>query len=219
MNTTNTSKVRRTASKAVRRHQLITATIESIAKNGISGTTMTTVTRGANLSMGIVNFHFKSKELLFQETLMFLAEEHRSLWLKNLNDNALTPLDKLLSLVDAHFHPSICNRQKLAVWFAFFGEAKYRESYRNKIAEIDSERIHETELLCRSIIEDGNYCKVDPMMVTKNLEGLYDGLWLNILLYPKLFSRLQAKAQIRDYLSTIFPDHLVSQTMPKSKTE
>ena len=53
----------RTASKAVRRQQLIEATIDSIAKYGISGTTMTTVTGLAGLSVGIVNFHFFSAAL------------------------------------------------------------------------------------------------------------------------------------------------------------
>ena len=71
---------RRTASKAVRREQLIEATIESISRYGISGTTMNTVTGFAGLSVGIVNFHFESKENLYQETLRFLGEEHRDLW-------------------------------------------------------------------------------------------------------------------------------------------
>jgi TetR/AcrR family transcriptional repressor of bet genes len=63
----------------VRRQQLIEATIESIAKFGISGTTMTTVTGFAGLSVGIVNFHFDSVENLFEETLFSLAAEHRDI--------------------------------------------------------------------------------------------------------------------------------------------
>ncbi|MGR3342499.1 MAG: TetR family transcriptional regulator C-terminal domain-containing protein, partial [Paracoccaceae bacterium] len=100
------------------------------------------------------------------------------------------------------------------VWFAFFGEAKYRASYREKIAEIDSERIRETERLCGSIKRDGRYSDVDPIVVTKNLEGLYDGLWLNILLYPKMFSRTEAKVQIRDYLVSTFPKHFSARKDP-----
>ena len=67
---------RRTESKEVRRKQLIDATIESIAQNGIAGTTMSTVTETAGLSLGIVNFHFESKQKLFEETLVHIAKEY-----------------------------------------------------------------------------------------------------------------------------------------------
>ena len=70
----------RTAPKQARRLQLIQATIDSIGKHGISGTTMKTVTGIAGLSMGIVNFHFENKDTLFQETLKFMGEEHRDQW-------------------------------------------------------------------------------------------------------------------------------------------
>ena len=67
---------RRTESKEVRRQQLIDAAIHSIAQNGIAGTTMSTVTETAGLSLGIVNFHFESKQKLFEETLVFIAREY-----------------------------------------------------------------------------------------------------------------------------------------------
>ena len=70
----------RTASREVRRRQLIEATIDSIAERGFSATTLAAVTKGANLSHGIVNFHFTNKETLFIETLGFLAQEHYDHW-------------------------------------------------------------------------------------------------------------------------------------------
>lgn len=73
------SKKPRTLPAEQRRKQLIEATITSISKAGISGTTLTAVTKEAGLSMGLVNFHFKTKEILLTETLSFLAEEHLSL--------------------------------------------------------------------------------------------------------------------------------------------
>mgnify|MGYP001797888135 CR=1 FL=1 len=97
----------RTQSREVRRGQLIDATISSIAEHGISGTTMTTVTGKAGLSMGIVNFHFKSKQNLFEETLVHLAKEHRDHWRAAYDNAALSPEAKLLAIVDAHFDQQI----------------------------------------------------------------------------------------------------------------
>lgn len=205
----------RTESKEVRRRQLIDATIKSISKYGISGTTMTTVTGIAGLSIGLVNFHFKTKELLFEETLRFLAEEHRDQWKKSYDKAELAPEAKLLAIVDAHYHPNICNRKKLAVWFGFYGEAAYRAKYRNIVAEIDSERWDLSIQLCAQIIEEGSYELTHAEVVADMLEGLYDGFWLNILMYPGEFSRRDARAQIRTYLATTFSKHFELPPIPE----
>ena len=47
--------------------KLISSTIKNISNKGINETTMHDVSQGAGLSHGIVNFHFKSKDLLFIE--------------------------------------------------------------------------------------------------------------------------------------------------------
>lgn len=197
----------RTASKQVRRQQLIDATIESIAKNGISGTTMTIVTRAAGLSMGLANFHFSTKQKMFEATLKHLAEEHHEFWKKSYAKANLAPEHKLRAIVAAHFHPSICNRKKIAVWYGFFGEAGARASYRKLANEIDAERRDVTTELCRQIIAEGGYDKVDATDIAFMLEGLYDGFWLNILMYPGEFSRFDAMRRIEDHLALVFPQH------------
>lgn len=207
----------RTASKEVRRQQLIDATIETIAKNGISGTTMTTVTRAAGLSMGLANFHFSTKQNLFEETLRFLAEEHHNHWKVRFEKANLAPQDKLRAIVAAHFHPKICNRKKIAVWYAFFGEATARASYRKLADSIDAERRDITVELCNQIIADGGYENIDPVNVAFTLEGIYDGLWLNILMYPGEFSRTDMTTRIEDYLALVFPKHFHSSTKPVEK--
>ncbi len=201
----------RTESKQVRRQQLIAATIDSIAKHGISGTTMTTVTRFAGLSIGLVNFHFKTKQILFEETLRFIAEEHREQWQKSLRKPNLAPADKLLAIVDAHYHPKICNRKKLAVWFGFYGEVATRATYRNIMTEIDTERRDTSIDLCNQLIADGSYGGLSGHGIANTLEGLYDGFCLNILMYPGDFSASDAKHEIRNFLGATFPKHFDNQ--------
>jgi TetR/AcrR family transcriptional regulator, transcriptional repressor of bet genes len=201
------AKKTRTASKEVRRQQLIDATIKSIAKFGLSGTTMTTVSQFADLSRGLANFHFKTKQALFNETLGYLAQEHHQHWKTQYEKANLAPEAKLSSIVGAHFHPNICNRKKLAVWFAFFGEASARASYRKLVNDIDTERRALSLELCQQIIRRGSYKDVDAEDVIITLEGLYDGFWLNILMYPGEFTRLDAMKRIEGYLWRVFPDH------------
>lgn len=197
----------RTASKEVRRQQLIDATIESIAKHGLTGTTMTTVTREAGLSLGLANFHFSTKQNLLEETLRYLADEHHQFWKKSYQKASLAPEAKLEAIVAAHFHPTICKRKKIAVWYGFFGEAKSRASYRKLVADIDAERFNLSTRLCRNIIQQGGYENIDPENIAMTLEGLYDGFWLNILMYPKEFTRFDAMRRIQEYLADLFPKH------------
>lgn len=210
-------KVGRTASKEVRRRQLIDATIKSIAQYGISGTTMTTVTGFAGLSIGIVNFHFKNKKTLFKETLRFLAEEHRDHWRKFERDADLSAEAKLKAIADAHFHPDICNRTKLTVWFGFYGEAAYRASYREIMSKIDEERWETSKRLCAEIIEEGKYEQTVAKDVADTLEGLYDGFWLNILIYPEEFPREDARQRLHEYFAVTFPRHFDHPGNPTCK--
>ena len=197
----------RTASREVRRQQLIQATIESIAKHGISGTTMNTVTKQAGLSIGIVNFHFESKENLLEETLRHLAEEHRHQWKSSVEKAGPSPRDRLLAIVDAEFHPKICSRKKLTVWFAFYGEAGYRKSYRKIMSSLDNERWEASHAICAELIRDGGYDHLDAEDVAETIEGLFDGFCMSILIYPGEFTRDVARAKVRSYLATAFPRH------------
>lgn len=197
----------RTASREVRRQQLIDATIESIARHGLSGTTMSSVTGLAGLSNGIVNFHFNNKQTLFEQTLRHLAAEHRDQWRHSVRNADLSPEAKLLAIVDAHFAPGICSRKKLAVWFGFYGEAASRASYRRIMSEIDDERWHASQRIIGEIIDTGGHTGLSARDIADTLEGLYDGFWLNILIYPDDFGPETAMARIRDYLSRTFPGH------------
>lgn len=197
----------RTAPPEARRRQLIEATIASISKHGISGTTLNKVTQEAGLSLGLVNFHFESKEELLAATLRHLAEEHRGLWISKSSRPDIDAATKLQAIVDAQFHPKICNRRKLAVWFAFFGESRHRQAYRRISGIVDLERQDVTADLCAKIIDEGGYASVSAHAVSQMLEGLFDGLWLNILMYPNRFSRQTAREHVACNLNFWFPRH------------
>lgn len=197
-------KVRRTEDKSVRRAQLIDATITCIAKFGISGTTLAKVTEEAGLSLGLANFHFASKEVLLHETLRFVAGEHRDRWQKAVQSTTLGDKDRFLAIIESFFHPQVCSRKKLSVWFAFFGEAGNRNAYRSVVEDIDEERHQESMRLIRRIAAEDDTA-IDPVMISLTLEALMDGLWLNMLLYPDEFTRDVAKQQVRQLLALMFP--------------
>ena len=196
----------RTAPADTRRHQLIDATITTLGRHGISGTTLAKVAREAGLSPGLVSFHFAGKDALLAATLQHLADEHRDLWIGEASRPDTPPAAKLQAIVDAQFHPSVCNRRKLAVWFAFFGEVGQRRTYRRSSQSVDEERQRVTTALCASIAAEGEPGRIAPEAASMTLEGLFDGLWLNILMYPRRFTPEGARDQVMAYLRLCFPD-------------
>ena len=159
--TINGSNQRRTESREVRRRQLIEATIDSIAERGFSETTLATVTKGAKLSHGIVNFHFNNKETLFVETLGFLAQEHYDHWHGAMEAAGPDPSRQLAAMIKTDFERTIASPKKLAVWFAFWGQAKYRPAYLDIHNRYDKQRSGEFRRLCGLIVEDGGYDHID----------------------------------------------------------
>lgn len=194
----------RAEAKAERRQALIDATITSIARHGLSGTTIARVTKIAGTSIGLANFHFASKEVLFEAVLQHLADEERGLWRARSGDPAVTPMDRLIGLVDARFDARSCDPQKLAVWFAFWGDAGARAIYRRVVEPLDEERLQAEVAIIASL--DGGGGARDPLRTALGLEALYDGLWLNHLLYPDDFRLPDCRAQALAHLAALFPD-------------
>lgn len=192
--------------RQARREQLIEAAFDAIACHGITGATMARITALAGMSVGIVNFYFRNKQTLFEETLRHLAQEHRDHWHSMMRNAALDPASRLMAMVQAQFHPDICSRRKLAVWAAFYGEVGSRAAYRQIMTEIDNERWDVSAGQCRKIIAEGGY-DADPQQVAQTLEGLFDGFCLNILIYPSDFTSADACDRVLGYLAGVFPQH------------
>ena len=197
---------RRTASKEVRQDQLIRATIRSIARHGLSVTTIATVAKEAGLSQGIINLHFQSKERLLEETLSYIVDEYRKAWYKAMQSSGDTAAEKLAALAAVDFDKRICQRNKLAVWFAFWGESRSRLTYRKICAESSREYKQLLTRLCEDIIKQGVY-RVKAHHVATGLLALNSGLWLDMLISPAEMSAEKAREISLSYLQGVFPGH------------
>lgn len=197
----------RAEAKAERRQQLIDATIECIASFGLSGTTMSKVTEIAGVSVGLANFHFESKERLFEAVLKHLADEQRALWQSRVQGPDRSSHELLQAIIESRFHPTICSRKRLAVWFAFYGDASAREIYRKAVGDMDDERLEATVAIITEMIADASYAQIDPVETVLSIEALWDGLCLNMLLYPAEFRRAACQRRAMNVIATLFPKH------------
>lgn len=198
---------KRTASREQRRHQLIDATMKCIARKGMGGTTLGDVAKEASLSQGIVNLHFESKENLLNETLRFIADDYKNQFNRTLDKSGPDAASKLHALMKLDLRPSILDRRKLAVWFAFWGEVKSRPRYREVCEQSDEYYDEVLNSLCSEIIADGNYKNVSAVAVATVLTSVTNGMWLSYLISPKRFDRQNATNAVDEYLRSMFPKH------------
>lgn len=198
---------RRTATREQRRQQLIDATMKCIARKGMGSTTLGDVASEAGLSQGIVNLHFDSKDNLLTETLRFLSDEYRAQFDKTLESSGPDAATKLKALMELDLRPSICDRRKVAVWFAFWGEVKSRPTYRKICAASDRYYDNIVADLCETLIAEGRYKTLSASAIATMLTSTTNGLWLSCLISPKDFDRHEALASINEFLHNAFPKH------------
>jgi AcrR family transcriptional regulator len=203
----------RKASRPVRRQQLIDATIVMLARKGYSALTVADVAKTAGLSVGIINFHFESKEKLLAACLTFLAEEYYRNWQSALAAPGASVAEKLQMVVLGDFNDKIFTPDKLAAWIAFWGETQGRPIYTEICSAYDDERAKTVGSLCEKIIKDGGY-KLSPATVTRALESLGDGLWLGVAAGNSqakfTINAAQARTALQATLVSFFPKHFQS---------
>jgi TetR/AcrR family transcriptional repressor of bet genes len=203
------SKRRQIRPKAERRQQLIDATIRCIAKHGLSAVTMQMVTREAGLSVGIANLHFESKDNLLKETLRFVAEEYHGGQIEIMKGGDIPDLgERLDALLDFQLGRGVTQRQKMSVWFAYYGEAGARPVYQKIVSTVDRLAAQKLEALFIQIIREGNYRGVDARELATGYSALIDGLHLGLLVTPRELSKRRARAVARDFLRRAFPQHI-----------
>jgi AcrR family transcriptional regulator len=150
-----------------RKAQLIAATMDSIAKRGLSETTITHICKGAGLSRGIVNFYFDSKEMLMRGVLSAMLTEYEDIWRSALAKDA-----SLESLIKAQFDRRLCSSKRLNVLSAFWGHAASHAAYREQFSASDA-------------AISAAFAKHLEEAKASQLFALIRGLWLRFLLNPK----------------------------------
>lgn len=206
----NASLSGRRASRDVRRQQLIEATIDVLARKGYAALTIADVAGAAGLSVGIVYFHFDSKDNLLADCLRRLSAEYTNNWETALAAAEPNAARRLEALLLADFNAELFTSRKIAAWIAFWSETQGRPVYDEICAALDAEHEKMVERLCAEIIAEGGYGH-HPAITARVLESLGDGLWLGIGTWRPATRREHCPAAARDTLKSAlaayFPAH------------
>ena len=198
------SKLNRRAQSEHRKRQIIEATLDCIDRSGLSQLTLDKIAAQAGITKGNLVFHFTNRDNLLGQSLQFLNNEYLSCWREKLAQASDQPAEQLRALIDARFSPQVCNRKKISIWYAFWGEIRARPDYQ-KIRG-DSDLAYSDALLqCCHALCDNDSSSLDAETSAMAIEGMIDGLWQDMLISKQAKKRADAAAAVHRLTAALFP--------------
>jgi len=196
---------KRIESKARNRQALIDATFAVVAEFGVTGVSFTRVLEKADLSRGMINLHFASKDQLLLEAAKMMADKYYTHLQSFVNSASEDPESQLIALLEADFNDAILNPREIGVWFAFRGEARYNEQFKPYSDTRDAYLLQQYDGIFEQLLTDGDDATIQPRDLTLGLLALTEGLWSDYFMHGEEFDRRQAKRVIYLYLSRMLP--------------
>ena len=178
------------ASEEARRKQILRAAYDVASRKGLAGLTVRHVAAKADLSTGLVIFHFKSKEHLVTALLDYVLETTTVLHLTDDIAAIPSPLDRLMALLEREMHRLSAEPRRIRLFFDFWAMGfthspirarmqaeldRYREAFRpiaEEVLSAEPERFaHVTpEGLAAVAVSFIKGCAVQSMIDPKNFD-------------------------------------------------
>ena len=190
-------------SPEVRRKLLIEAAMRSIAKYGYAGTTIDTICTEAQVSRGLVNHHFGSKEELIRQSYKALRDEWMFQTHGSVLDGDREPEDKLRAMIRVSFGPTMFKQEYLGIWAGFWSAIGKSPALRKLNRELfDKDRDAYQRIFDEIARKRGK--AIDSRRAALTIIALIDGFWLEWCLDPRCFTAEEAEAACMGFVAQAF---------------
>ena len=159
-------------SEALRRRQLIDATIDAIADVGFAQASLGEIARRAGVSPGLVAHYFANKDGLLEATMRRLVRELGESVRRELA-TVTGPRERIQAVIDVNLDPAEFDRRTATVWLAFWAQvphsptlARIQRAYERRM---ESTLVH--ALLCFAP-------RPEARRLARAIAALIDGVWL-----------------------------------------
>jgi AcrR family transcriptional regulator len=190
-------------SPEVRRKSIIQAAMRSIAKYGYAGTTIGRICAEAQVSRGLINHHFGTKEELIRQSYKALCDEWAFQTRDMLLETHRDPEEKLRAMIRVSFGPTVFKQDHLGIWVGFWsviGKSPSLKKLNRQLYIQDRETYQKT--FDEIAVKRGK--TIDSRRAAISLGALMDGLWLEWSLDPKGFTPEEAEAACLDFVVRTF---------------
>src|SRR5690242_19639486 len=114
----------RVDSEALRRRQLIDATIDAIADVGFAQASLGQIARRADVSPGLVAHYFANKDGLLEATMRQLVRDLGARLRRRLAAVS-SPRERIQAVIDVNLDPAEFDRRTATLWLAFWAEVPH----------------------------------------------------------------------------------------------
>ena len=126
--------------KPIRKQQLIEATLASIDEFGLYHTTITTISRKAGLSSGIINHYFGGKQQLIEATVRFLLEQLNHSLVEKTAGKTVSPAQRLNLIVESNFSYFQRSQSATKAWLSFWEQSLHNAALA-RLQHINNQRL------------------------------------------------------------------------------
>jgi TetR/AcrR family transcriptional regulator, fatty acid metabolism regulator protein len=177
---------------AVRREQIVRATVRCLAREGYTRLTMKKVAREAGVSQGILHYYFADKRAILTATLEAVSRDLDRRVAAAQSRTGRDPAARLRALVRACLDVAVSRPEFWVVFVEFWGEMLHDRRLRGVHAEV----YDRTRRLIARLIADGvrtqRFRAVDARRAAAVVLGLVDGVSLQLTFDPEAFSVAEA---------------------------
>ncbi len=188
---------------AVRKPQLIDATLCAINAVGLKQANVTLISQYAGVTPAVINHYFGGKAGLLDATMRHVISQLsvavRARLAEQSSDDVVA---RVLAVVDGNFSEAQIESKVVKTWLTFWAQAMHEPTlYR-------LQRINERRLLSYLRRElKAALPHQQAVFVSQGIAALIDGLWLRGALSPQGINHSLARRLCRDYLLLQLPAH------------
>ncbi|MAC80470.1 MAG: transcriptional regulator [Rhodobacteraceae bacterium] len=186
------------------RRLLVQATLDSVAEDGITDTTVSAIIKRAGLSRGMIHLHFGGKDGLLVAAAEAFSDCYFEEMQRQLARAGDTPEAVITAVIRADLSPEIMNERAVAIWHGFRGESRTNTAIA-RYSDTRDMRLRETIFRAFLALLDGDSHTANE--VTLGTLAMMEGMWTDYLTHPDRFSRDTAVRIIMRFLGGVVPGH------------
>jgi len=184
--------------KEYRRRTLIEGALRSLAEHGVSGTTVSTISKAAGASRGLLGHYFATKDEVMVAALEYLfgriAETVRAAVART--EGAT---NKLLAVPASLFSSATFTELNRTAFLALWHETRFNAKVRAANRRLYRDYIIRMDLMVRAAAEEQGV-EVDPRQVALSFIALSDGLWLGLSIHDDVLTGAGAVSICQDQI-------------------
>ena len=167
--------------------RLIQATLDSLMEEGMEGCSVRKISQRADVSTGLINYHFSSIDDLIAASYRHLAFVYLQSAMQACASYPDDPRQQISAFLNDIFSSNVMQRRVLRAWVVFWGLIDSTASIKQAQEQSNNAFAAFLERLFAGLHKQTPLVN-SPRMAAIGLSAMIDGLWLEWCLQPDQFS-------------------------------